>query len=139
LLGTIYVIIGATIGATLAFTISRYLAKDFFQKKFFDKFKKLNFYDSKFKKNGFIFVLYFRLIPIFPFNFLNYGLGLTNVKFRDYFLATLFGMLPGTFVYVYFGDSLANFNFINIAISIILILVLSLIVAIYKKNRGLKT
>src|SRR5690606_3331420 len=53
--------------------------------------------------DGVLVGLLARLSPLFPFNLLNYGLGLTAVKFRDYFLATWIGMLPATIVYVYIG------------------------------------
>jgi uncharacterized membrane protein YdjX (TVP38/TMEM64 family) len=58
-------------------------------------------------EKGFNIVFLLRLSPVFPFNFLNYGLGLTKVCFRDYFLASI-GMLPGTLLYVYYGKLIGD-------------------------------
>ncbi len=131
--GTIYTVIGATIGASIAFLVARYLGGSFVSgilKK--SKLKNLEEYYEKLEKNGFVVVLFLRFIPIFPFNVLNFALGLTKVKFRDYFLATLIGIIPGTFVYTYLGDSLGTLNPIKIGIAIGLVILLSLIYPIYK-------
>jgi len=89
--GSIYVFIGATIGATLAFLVGRYLARGWVEKRI----------------EGMKIVLLTRLSPIFPFNLLNYAYGLTKVTFRDYVFGT-FGILPGTIMYVYVGSLAKN-------------------------------
>ena len=130
--------IGATLGATLAFLIARYFARSFFEDIVERKYPKIRDYDEKLEKNGFMTVLIFRLIPLFPFNGLNFALGLTKVKTRDYFLATLIGIIPGTFAYVYLGNSIAEMNYTNIIYAIVLIVILSLSFKIYnsrKKNK----
>jgi uncharacterized membrane protein YdjX (TVP38/TMEM64 family) len=102
--GTVLVSISSTIGATLAFLIARYIARDavegFLSKQaWFSKFK------AGIQADGFNYVLFVRLVPLFPFNGLNYACGLTPLKLRDYFFGSMLGMLPGTFAYVYLGET----------------------------------
>lgn len=133
--GTIYVIIGATLGATFAFLISRYFARAFFEDIVEKKYPKIKEYDQKLEENGFMTVLFFRLVPLFPFNGLNFALGLTKVRIKDYFLATLIGIIPGTFAYVYLGSSLAEMNYANIIFAIVLIILLSLSLKAYNSKK----
>ena len=132
--GTLYTVIGATLGASVAFLVARYfggkLIEGFLKK---HNFKKLEEYHDKLESNGFSAVIFLRLIPLFPFNGLNFALGLTKVKFRSYLIATLIGIIPGTFVFNYFGDSLGNLSFMNIVISLILIILLISSLPIYNK------
>ncbi len=101
--GSIYVSIGSVIGATFAFLIGRYLARDWVAKKLesYEQFKAI---DQAVGEEGWKIVGLTRLSPIFPFNLLNYAFGLTNVSLKDYFLASWIGMLPGTILYVYVGS-----------------------------------
>lgn len=138
IMGTIYTVIGATIGATLAFLISRYFTRSFFEELIERKYKKIREYDEKLERNGFVTVLFLRLIPLFPFNGLNFALGLTRVKLKDYIIATLIGIIPGAFLYAYLGDSIVEMNYINVILAIVLIILLSLslnIHKVYKKRR----
>jgi len=131
--GTLYTIIGATIGAAIAFFIARYLGASFVNDLVNKKFKKLDSYDKKLEKNGFLVVLFLRLVPIFPFNGLNFALGLTKVKSKDYIIATFLGIIPGSFVLAFFGGSLASLNPLNIALAIALFILLAFSPKIYKK------
>ena len=131
--GTLYTIIGATIGAAIAFFIARYLGASFVNDLVNKKFKKLDSYDKKLEKNGFLVVLFLRLVPIFPFNCLNFALGLTKVKSKDYIIATFLGIIPGSFVLAFFGGSLASLNPLNIALAIALFILLAFSPKIYKK------
>jgi uncharacterized membrane protein YdjX (TVP38/TMEM64 family) len=101
-LGSIYVFIGATIGATLAFLIGRYLARGWVAKRIagHDKFSAI---DAAIAREGLKIVLLTRLSPVFPFVLLNYALGITQVSSRDYVLGCV-GMIPGTVMYVYIGS-----------------------------------
>ncbi|MGC1396330.1 MAG: TVP38/TMEM64 family protein [Coleofasciculaceae cyanobacterium] len=101
-LGSIYVFIGATLGATAAFLIGRYLARSWVYKKIAgnEKFKAI---DEAVGKEGFKIVLLTRLSPVFPFNLLNYAFGVTGVALKDYLLGFV-GMIPGTIMYVYLGS-----------------------------------
>lgn len=126
LYGTIYTVIGATLGATLAFCISRYLGRGIINERKGNVALKLKAYDAKIASHGFFTVLFLRFVPLFPFNGLNFGLGLTNVSFKDYVLGTFLGIIPGTYAYVYFGDSLASLNITKILIAFVIVIVLSL-------------
>jgi len=99
-LGTFYNLAGATLGATLAFLISRYLASDWIEDKAGGKVKQLI---KGVEGEGWRFVAFVRLVPLFPFNLLNYALGLTKIRFLHYLIATYIFMLPGAFAYTYLG------------------------------------
>jgi len=99
--GAAIVFTGATLGACAAFLVSRYLARQAIERRLEgnEKFAKI---DNAVGDEGRKIVFLLRLSPVFPFNLLNYGLGLTRVRFADYAIASV-GMLPGTFLYVYYG------------------------------------
>ena len=99
-LGTFLNLTSATVGAALAFLISRYLASDWVEEKAAGRLKQLK---SGVEKEGWRFVAFVRLVPIFPFNLLNYALGLTRISFAHYLLATYLCMLPGALAYTYLG------------------------------------
>ena len=100
--GSVYVFIGATLGAIAAFLVGRYLVRDWVAKKIAgnDKFRAI---DRAVGKEGLKIVLLTRLSPIFPFNLLNYAFGVTGVSIQDYIIGSI-GMIPGTMMYVYIGS-----------------------------------
>lgn len=100
--GTLVVNISATIGASLAFLIARYLARDWVRSKA-ETYPKFNAIDKAIGKQGGKIVGLLRLSPALPFSLSNYLYGLTAVKFWPYVIATWLGTLPGTLMYVYFG------------------------------------
>ncbi|TYQ31544.1 TVP38/TMEM64 family protein [Pseudanabaena sp. UWO310] len=100
--GSIYVFIGATLGAIAAFLIGRYFARDWIGKKI-EGNQKFMAIDQAVAQSGFKIVLLTRLSPIFPFSLLNYVFGITNVGLKDYAIASI-GMLPATVMYVYIGS-----------------------------------
>ena len=99
--GTVYVFIGATLGATAAFLVARYIARSAIERRI-SNYPRFAAVDEAVAKEGGKIVFLLRLSPVFPFVLLNYALGLTRVKLRDYVMASL-GMLPGTLLYVYYG------------------------------------
>ena len=99
--GMVYVFIGASIGATAAFLVSRYIARSAVEDRLAGNVR-FAAIDRAVAGQGLKIVTLLRLSPVFPFNLLNYALGLTQVRLRDYVLACL-GMLPGTLLYVYYG------------------------------------
>ncbi len=99
-LGTLFNLIGATLGATLAFLIARYLAADWVERKTGGKLAQLK---TGVEKEGWRFVAFVRLVPLFPFNLLNYALGLTRINLAHYILATFICMFPGALAYTYLG------------------------------------
>ncbi|MEE8479624.1 MAG: VTT domain-containing protein, partial [Desulfobacterales bacterium] len=100
--GFLYVWIGAMIGASAAFFIGRTLGRDFAASLIVDKLKK---YDDAIERNGFATVLYLRLV-YFPFTPMNFGMGLTKVRFWDYFAGTGLGIIVGTFIFTFFIGTL---------------------------------
>ncbi|MGD0828320.1 MAG: TVP38/TMEM64 family protein [Desulfobaccales bacterium] len=96
--GFVYVWVAAMLGAAGAFLIGRYLGREFVASLIGDRLKK---YDEAVERNGFATVLYMHLV-YFPFAPMNFGMGLTRVRFRDYLWATGLGILPGTFIFTFF-------------------------------------
>lgn len=107
--GFMYVFIGASVGATVAFLIGRYTLRGWIAQQLTAN-SQFEAIDQAIAREGLKIVLLTRLSPIIPFNLLNYALGITQVSLRDYILGFL-GMIPGTLMYVYIGSvvgSLAN-------------------------------
>src|ERR1700745_1485990 len=94
--GTLYTWMGAVGGSTLSFLLARLLGRDFVERLFGGRFAA---FDQRIREHGFTGLLIIRLLPIFPFNAVNFGCGLTGIRLRDYVLATAIGIVPGTFVY----------------------------------------
>lgn len=101
--GTIYTLIGATLGSSAAFLIARYVARRPIEKKIAGN-PRFAAIDRAVGREGFKIVALLRLSPVFPFNLLNYSLGLTRVPFLSYLAASI-AMLPGTLLYVYYGKA----------------------------------
>lgn len=101
-LGTLYNLTGATLGATLAFVISRYIGSEWVRQKAGDILQRLL---SGVESEGWRFVAFVRLVPLFPFNLLNYALGLTRIKLVPYMLTTWLCMIPGGFAYTWLGHA----------------------------------
>ncbi len=99
-LGTFYNLTGATIGATIAFIIARYIASEWVEQKTGGRLKQLK---EGVEGEGWRFVAFVRLVPLFPFNLLNYALGLTRIKLSHYIIASYICMLPGAIAYTYLG------------------------------------
>jgi len=99
-LGTVYNLTGATIGATLAFLVARYLAGDWVERRAGGRLGQLK---QGVESEGWRFVAFVRLVPLFPFNLLNYALGLTRIRLSHYIIASYICMLPGAIAYTYLG------------------------------------
>jgi uncharacterized membrane protein YdjX (TVP38/TMEM64 family) len=104
--GSVYVFVAATLGATLAFLIGRYLVRNWVNRQL-EGNPKFSAIDRAIAQQGFKIVLLTRLSPVFPFSLLNYALSITQVSLRDYVLGSI-GMLPGTILYVYLGSLAGN-------------------------------
>lgn len=109
-MGTLYVNIGATVGATLAFLVARYLFHDMIQNKFGPRLEKIN---RELETRGINYLLFLRLVPLFPFFLINLGAGLTGIPLRTFFFGTLIGIIPGSFVFCNAGASLATITSLN--------------------------
>jgi uncharacterized membrane protein YdjX (TVP38/TMEM64 family) len=104
--GVAIVFVGASLGASAAFLLARYIARGAVERRLAGN-AKLAAIDRAIGREGRKIVALLRLSPIFPFNLLNYALGLTQVRFTDYLLA-MAGLLPGTILYVYSGKLAAD-------------------------------
>ena len=100
LIGTILNLLGATSGAAFAFLITRHLVYDWFSSKRGEKIDKII---SGVDQRGWMFVALLRLFPIIPFNLVNYGLGVTGIRFRLYLITTFIFLIPAEIIYTYFG------------------------------------
>ncbi|MBT1071340.1 TVP38/TMEM64 family protein [Pelotalea chapellei] len=103
--GTVYAIGAAGIGATLAFLATRYLLADMVQNKFGHKLERIN---SELEARGLNYLLFLRLVPLFPFFLINLAAGLTRLPLSTFVLGTVLGIIPGGFVFVNAGASLAT-------------------------------
>ncbi len=117
--GTFYTVIGATLCALWEFLFARVFGREAVGKFLKGKIAKL---DERTERHGFMTVLWVRLIPSVAYDIQNYSLGLTRVRLKDYFWATLVGIIPGTFAFVYLGSSLTDLkNFWKFLIGVLLI------------------
>jgi dihydrolipoamide dehydrogenase len=105
--GTVIVSFASTIGATLAFLVSRLLLRNFIQRRFHEKLIAIN---DGIQKDGAFYLFTLRLIPIFPFFVINLAMGVTPIRTLQFFLVSQIGMLPGTIVYVNAGSQIASIN-----------------------------
>jgi len=122
--GTLLVSFASTIGATLAFLISRYLFREPLQKRFAERLYIIN---QGIEKDGAFYLFTLRLVPAFPFFIVNIVMGLTPIKTLTYFLVSQLGMLAGTIVYIYAGTQLAQINSLKDIFSAELILSFTLL------------
>jgi uncharacterized membrane protein YdjX (TVP38/TMEM64 family) len=132
--GTVVSVIGNILGAIVAFFIARHFLRKFVTEKFVSRYPKLATYEERFFKDGIRTVLFLRLIPIFPFNILNYALGVTRVSAKDYIIGTSIGIIPGTLAYTYFGESIAMLSPLNIGLAIAAIIGLTYIGKKYERK-----
>ncbi len=134
--GTLLNVIGSNIGASIAFFIGRYLGRDIVDKLVKGKMKGI---DDSIEENGFMAILRLRLIPLVPFNMLNYASGFSKIKYKDYALGSMIGMLPGTFIYTFFSDAILidpakqKEAFTKLLLSALLLISLSFVPNIIKK------
>ncbi len=139
--GVVYAIIGSTLGACLAFLVSRYLAREWVEERLRSpRWRRL---DEEVEKHGWKIVAFTRLIPLFPFNLLNYAFGLTGIGFRQYAVATFLCMLPACIAFIVFSSSLLDLIRGRVSLTFVIGLVLVALVSMsplfyrrYKAKRG---
>ncbi|HSA61604.1 MAG TPA: TVP38/TMEM64 family protein [Nitrospiraceae bacterium] len=133
---TLFVNLGATTGATLAFLVARYLLRDAVEQKFG---RWLGAFQEGFNRNAFSYLMTLRLIPLFPFFIVNLVSGLTRVNLGTYVAATALGIIPGSFVYAYAGQQLGTINSLkeiaspNVIAAFVLLGLLALVPSVYKR------
>ncbi|MBW9155882.1 TVP38/TMEM64 family protein [Clostridium tagluense] len=133
--GFIYTMIGAILGGTLSFFLASILGH-----KVFNKFikKDISNLEDAIKNRGFLLVFVLRLIPLFPFDIISYAAGFSGVKFKDFALATLLGIIPGIFVFVNIGDKATDIGSSSFYMSIALLVGLIVISYVLKKKISLQ-
>lgn len=140
--GLLFVNLGATTGATLAFLAARYLFRDWVEQKFGTWLAPVQ---AGFAKDAFSYLMTLRLIPLFPFFVINLVSGLTRMTVGTYVAATALGIIPGSFVYAYAGRQLGTINSLkdiaspNVIGAFVLLGLLALVPAVYKKFRGTRS
>jgi len=105
--GTLFVNIGATIGAGFAFLFARYIIGAKLQEKYSTQLEKFN---KELTENKYQYLFSLRFLPIFPFFLVNFLAGLTKVDFKTFIITTSLGIIPGSFVYTYAGSQLSSIN-----------------------------
>ncbi len=123
-LGVLLISFASSIGATLAFLVSRLLLRDYVQDKFGDKLKTVN---EGVRKDGAFYLFTLRLVPLFPFFVINLVMGVTPIRTAVYYIVSQVGMLPGAFVYVNAGTQLAKIESAQGILSLGLILSFALL------------
>ncbi|ERI93817.1 SNARE-like domain protein [Clostridiales bacterium oral taxon 876 str. F0540] len=129
--GSLLTIIGALCGGTLAFFIARYLGQDVIKR--FIK-KDISILGKHTQEKGFWAILVLRLIPLVPFDVISYSAGLSEVKYKDFLLATLLGIIPGVMVFSNIGDKSLEIGSFQFYISIALLIILLVVSALFKKK-----
>lgn len=139
--GTIYTLIGAMVNSSLMFLLANILAKDMVSKYLEDKLpdKWWDRFQSADGKEGFLIVLICRLIPIMPYNVINYVSGLTKIRFSNYFLATLIGIFPGTVIFLNVGDKILDVKSPEFIMSIVFVVILTVVSVVLGKYVSKKT
>lgn len=112
LIGGFLAVIGATLGACIIFIMAKNLLRNFFSKKIINKKSILIKIENGVKRDAFSYLLFMRLMPIFPFVFVNIVPALLGIRFNIYAVTTFIGIIPGTFVYALLGEG-ANEIFIS--------------------------
>ncbi len=134
LLGILYSIVGLMLGAVASFQLVRHAELGFLTNFISNKTNKFQKFFNTTNQNSFVTVLILRLIHFVPFRGLNYGAGLTKLSFEDFFLGTFLGIVPGVIFYVYLGDSLMNFEYVDVTFVTILAIIFSLFIYWQKYN-----
>lgn len=133
--GTLLTITGALCGGSLAFFITRYLGQDIIKR--FIK-KDISILRKHTQEKGFLVVLILRLIPLVPFDVISYSAGLSEIKYKDFLLATFLGIIPGVAVFSNIGDKSLEAGSFKFYISIALLVLLLVVSVLLKKKMSTK-
>ncbi len=133
--GTVLILAGATIGSCLSFLIARYFGRGFIESMKWLHRGRIKEFDAEAGKNGFKLILFVRLIPLFQYDAVNFGAGLSKIKLRDFFLGSLIGMIPGGFINAVMGSSLENVASVQFIVALGAFILLALVPLIYMKMK----
>lgn len=133
-MGTLYTIIGATLGAALSFYVAKTLGKSLVKKQWTGNAAKIQ---KQMEQNGFLYVLLFRFIPVINFDLISYLAAISKVRFVSFVTATFIGIIPGTFAYNFLGSSFVSGN-PKIIVAAIAVFIILTVVPILIRNRWTK-
>ena len=140
--GTVLAVLAATLGATLVFLAARYLFAEWARKRMGTLGAKLS---AGFTENALSYLLFLRLVPVFPFFLVNLAPALTNIRLKTYIFGTLIGIIPGTFVYVNLGQTLGRIDSLSGLVSVetigafVLLGLFALLPILVKKVRAMRS
>ena len=134
--GTLYTVIGATISACLAFLLARFLGEDFLEWLLHRYSPSIEDLDEKISEKGFWIILFLRVVPLVPYDIVNFGAGFSKVRFWPYFWGTLIGLIPSSIALNFLGRSLLNFRDPKTQLTLALVLIVLLTPTIYRKIKN---
>ena len=140
-MGTFIVNIGATLGATASFLVARFILRDWVENRFCDKLESIN---KGISENAISYLLFLRLVPLFPFFLVNLASGVTQIRLSVYFLGTMIGIIPGSFIYANAGSNLARIETVSDIASpevlgaLVLLGIFALVPVVYHRYRQKK-
>ena len=141
--GIVYASTGGTLGAGVAFLVSRYMGREWVEGFLKGRSSRWQELDEEVERQGWKIVAFTRLIPLFPFNMLNYAFGLTKIKFSHYLAASYVFMMPGAAAYVVFSSSLLDLLKGKVSpefiVGVLLVIAVSLIPILYKRRKDRNT
>ncbi len=129
LFGTVFTLIGLTVGAVITFYLARVLGKSWAERTLGHKYDR---YEGYISKDSFYSIFLMRVVPILPFDVVSCMAGISRARVDKYILATLIGSLPGVFIYVFFGDSVKSLSIRRVVFSAAFIIVFALLPFGYK-------
>lgn len=130
---------GATLNASVSFLLVRFFGRDVIDMIPFFKSGKLKSFDDKAEEHGFKVIFFMRLIPLFQYDAVNFGGGLSKIKFRDFVLGSFVGMIPGGFITNFLGSSLENWKSPKFIIAVAAFILLMFVPFFYKKFKKTKS
>jgi uncharacterized membrane protein YdjX (TVP38/TMEM64 family) len=130
--GTLFILMGATLGSCLSFLVARYFGRGFMESFEWLHKGRIKQFDDKAADNGFKLIFFIRLVPLFQYDAVNFGAGLSKIKFRDFALASLIGMIPGGFINALLGSSLEDIVSLQFFLALGAFILLAFIPLIYK-------
>ena len=131
--GTVYILLGATIGSCLSFLVARYFGRGFMESFEWLHKGRIGKFDDNAARHGFKVILFVRLIPLFQYDSVNFGSGLSKIRFRDFAAASLIGMIPGGFINAVLGSSLEKIVSVQFFAALGAFIALMFVPTIYRK------
>jgi uncharacterized membrane protein YdjX (TVP38/TMEM64 family) len=131
--GTLLILVGATLGSCLSFAVARYFGRGFIESLEWLHRGRIKQFDDKAAENGFKLILFVRLVPLFQYDAVNFGGGLSKIRLRDFALASFIGMAPGGFINALLGSSLENIISVQFFAALGAFIMLAFIPLIYRR------